>query len=468
MVTIILTINILVLIFSITLQMGFIFYNERNFLQKRLLLTAKVVSLQTIASIEFLDPIAAKENLLTLQILTEIQKACIYDITGTVFAFFSTIQTDNITIDSPLICPSIYKRNTMYQFDKLYIYTDIISDNNKIGTLYFEYDLTSLYESLRNILYFNLIITLLGLLLSYFISSYLQRLISKPIISLGEITRNFTRTHNYNLRAIQHDNDELGELVNDFNNMIEEMEKHEIKLNKVIKDLRNSNEELERFAYICSHDLQEPLRMISNYTQLLSQQYDAVLDENAEEYMGYITGGAARMRDLINDILTYSRIGYTSDNITLINIQDIIDNMLKTMASSIKERNAIITVDPMPVIHGYKVLITQVFQNLLVNALKFCKDRQPIIHIGCKRISQGWEFSVQDNGIGINQLYYNKIFEIFKRLNRSEEYEGTGIGLSICKKAVEYHGGNIWVSSIVGEGSTFFFTIPDHNLTTSK
>lgn len=460
---VIVTINIIVLLSSTLIQMGFIFYNERNFLQTRLLLTADVVAYQMIASLEFADPVSANQILSSLRVYPSVDSACIYDINGKVFSSFVLHLLKENSNNNSAVCPSLPKTLPKFEWKYLKLFADITSERKKIGTLYLEYNLRPLYESMSRVLFFNLVITACAFLLSYFISSYLQQLILEPVRSLANITRKFARTHDYSLRARKYAGDELGELVDDFNMMVEELEKHEARFKKVIEELSDTNVELERFAYICSHDLQEPLRMVSNYTQLLAKQYQDVLSGDALEYMEFIIDGAVRMRELINDILSYSRIGYAPGPIASVNIQEVVDNVLKNLALVIKEKNALITSDPLPVILGYGVLIMQIFQNLLSNALKFSKNKQAKVHIGVRRITGAWEFSVQDNGIGISPQYHEKIFEIFKRLNRREEYEGTGIGLSICKKAVEYHGGHIWISSVLGQGCTFFFTIPDYN-----
>ncbi len=458
--TIILTTNIIALFSASIIQILFIFYNERDFLEKRLRLTADIVALQTAVSLEFADPISARENLMSLRVYPAISIACIYDNSGNIFAAVSLLTRQEIGEDK-LLCPLAGHYNTRLVWDMLYIHTDIMSGTHKVGTLYLEYDLFPLYQNMLRIVTVTLVIFLCSLLFSYIIASSLQRLISQPIISLAQATHQFTQTHDYTLRAVKYGEDELGWLADSFNVMIKELEKHELQLERVIKELSDSNVELERFAYICSHDLQEPLRMISNYTQLLSREYQDRLGDDAKDYMDFIIDGAGRMRHLINDILAYSRIGYNPGPISSVNVNEIVHNVLKNLEFAIQQKDAVITMDRLPVMEGYKTLMTQVFQNLISNALKFGTGKQPKVHIGARPIVHGWEFSVQDNGIGLNMQYRDKIFEIFKRLNRQEDYEGTGIGLAICKKAVEYHGGRIWVVSEPGKGSTFLFTIPD-------
>ncbi len=225
-------------------------------------------------------------------------------------------------------------------------------------------------------------------------------------------------------------------------------------------ELKRSNEDLEQFAYVASHDLQEPLRMINNYMQLLKQRYKDQLDPNAHEFVGFALDGAKRMQQLIHDLLTYSRVGTHGKELISTNCEIALANALANLKVAIEEGNAEITHDPMPTILGDSVQLTQLFQNLIGNAVKFRGDAPPRVQIGVHRKGSEWEFTVRDNGIGIAEEDFQRIFIVFQRLHSREKYAGTGIGLSVCKKIVERHGGRIWVESKVGKGTTFHFTIP--------
>lgn len=225
--------------------------------------------------------------------------------------------------------------------------------------------------------------------------------------------------------------------------------------------LRRSNEELQQFAYVASHDLQEPLRMVTSYLQLLESRYSDNLDADAHEFIGYAVDGAVRMKALITDLLVYSRVDGGEKDFEEFDLQLSLNKALADMALKIEDSGAVITYDPMPSIKADRTQITQLFQNLISNAIKFQRGSNvPQVHIGVMRKENEWQFSVRDNGIGIGSQYMDRIFVIFQRLNRKDEYPGTGIGLAICKKVVERHGGRIWVESTVGEGTTFYFTIP--------
>jgi light-regulated signal transduction histidine kinase (bacteriophytochrome) len=231
-----------------------------------------------------------------------------------------------------------------------------------------------------------------------------------------------------------------------------------LKLN--INELARSNEELEQFAYVSSHDLQEPLRMIGSYLQLLERRYEGQLDDKADKYIHFAVDGAARMQNIINDLLAFSRVTSRAKELEMSDVESIYNQVLINLEISIKENNAVITHDPLPKVMADDTQLSQVFQNLISNAIKFRGEDNPKIHIAAVREINQWLFSVQDNGIGIDPKHKDRIFEVFKRLHKRRDYPGTGIGLSICKKIIERHGGNIWVESELGNGSVFYFTIP--------
>ncbi len=224
--------------------------------------------------------------------------------------------------------------------------------------------------------------------------------------------------------------------------------------------LERSNKELEQFAYIASHDLQEPLRMVSSYTQLLERRYKDQLDADAHDFIHFAVDGANRMQRLINDLLAYSRVGTRGKPFEKTYGEVVIDQALDNLRTAIEGSGAVITHDPLPTVMADEAQLLQLFQNLIGNAIKFRGDQLPQVHVGVERRGGEWQFSVHDNGIGIDPQYYERIFVIFQRLHSKEEYPGTGIGLAVCKKIVERHGGTIWVESQPGEGSTFYFTIP--------
>lgn len=231
-------------------------------------------------------------------------------------------------------------------------------------------------------------------------------------------------------------------------------------LRRQARELEASNAELKQFAYVASHDLQEPLRMVASYVQLLARRYQGKLDSNADEFIAFVVEGVNRMQALINDLLTYSRVGTREQVFYQTNCEEVLDQALGNLKMAIEESEAVITRDPLPSLTADFSQLVQVFQNLVGNALKFRGQEQPHIHISAQHKGSEWVFSVKDNGIGIEPEYAQRIFMIFQRLYSKADYPGSGIGLAICKKIIERHGGKIWVDSQPGRGSTFFFTIP--------
>jgi len=232
------------------------------------------------------------------------------------------------------------------------------------------------------------------------------------------------------------------------------------KIEQQNKELAISNIELEQFAYVASHDLQEPLRMVTSFMNLLEKRMGGQLDDTNKKYIHFAADGAMRMRILIQDLLLYSRVGTNKESFTVTNLNEVMQYVNHLLEEDIKKNQAVITVKPLPVISANKTLISQLFVNLITNALKYHGDKHSEIEVGHAEEPDNWIFYVKDNGIGIDPKFFDKIFIIFKRLHNKDEYSGTGIGLAICKKIVEIHKGKIWVESKPAKGSTFYFSIP--------
>ncbi len=238
----------------------------------------------------------------------------------------------------------------------------------------------------------------------------------------------------------------------------------EIELRELSEALKRSNQELEQFAYVASHDLQEPLRMISSYTQLLEKRYSDKLDQDAKDFINYAVDGANRMQKLIQDLLTYSRVTTRGLPMEIFDAHDALGEAIWNLNLQIQETNALISNDELPSIKGDKTQLVVVFQNLIGNAIKFRNpDVPPRVHISVQK-AEGrlgfCTFSIKDNGIGIEEKYFEKLFVIFQRLHGKREYPGTGIGLALVKRIIERHGGKIWLESTPNEGTTFYFNLP--------
>lgn len=241
---------------------------------------------------------------------------------------------------------------------------------------------------------------------------------------------------------------------------ITERKRNEASLKEYALKLERSNAELQQFAYVASHDLQEPLRMVTAYLSLLEKKYGDRLDQDAKQYMDFAIEGGLRARDLIRDLLEVSRLDSQDEPMSKTNMNEVVDSVTSNLAVQIGEEHALVTHDPLPEIVAVKAQILLLMQNLVSNAIKFHGDKSPKVHIACEDRRDLWLFSVKDNGIGIDPQFKDKIFIIFQRLHSRDEYEGTGIGLAISKKIVERHGGKIWFDSTPGQGTKFYFTIP--------
>jgi signal transduction histidine kinase len=226
------------------------------------------------------------------------------------------------------------------------------------------------------------------------------------------------------------------------------------------RELERSNSELEQFAYIASHDLQEPLRIVAGYAELMSRRYRGKLDRDADEFIGYMVDGVRRMQSLIDDLLEYSRVGTKGRQPEPTDVDQVLDQALRNLGRALEETGARVEAESLPTVPADEGQLVQLFQNLIGNAVKFHGDEPPRVRVEAQRRNGEWEFAVADNGIGIDPDYGDQIFEIFQRLHGRDEFTGTGIGLAICRKIVDRHGGRIWLESTPGEGSTFRFTIP--------
>ncbi len=309
-----------------------------------------------------------------------------------------------------------------------------------------------------------------ALLVATALAVALARSLTRPILALRTGAARFGQGE-LALRLPETSRDELGELAREFNRMAAALAEKETQLRAYAAELEQrvqertaelarSNHDLEQFAYVASHDLQEPLRMVSSYTQLLAKRYKGQLDADADEFIAYAVEGAARMQTLINDLLAYSRVGLRGKPFERTPTADVLEQALAGLQIALQEQAALVTHDNLPVVAGDASQLVQLFQNLIGNAIKFRGEAPPRVHVSARDAGREWVFAVRDNGIGFDPQFAERIFVIFQRLHTRAEYPGTGIGLAICKKIVERHGGRIWVESRTGEGATFYFTLP--------
>ena len=254
--------------------------------------------------------------------------------------------------------------------------------------------------------------------------------------------------------------DELAHTNESLKNEVIKHKLTEMEMEKLMDELKRSNKELQQFAYVASHDLQEPLRMVTSFTQLLERRYRGNLDDDADDFINYIVEGAKRMQNLIDDLLTYSRVTTQAEVFKTVDMEEVLKFSIANLKVLIDENDAKITHDPLPTITADMSQMIQLFQNLIGNAIKFHGSEPPVIHISAQKDGESWIFSVEDNGIGIEPHHWERIFRVFQRLNKRDDYPGTGIGLSVCEKIIQRHYGKIWLESEPGKGSKFFFKLP--------
>ena len=305
---------------------------------------------------------------------------------------------------------------------------------------------------------------------------YGARRITRPLRCLVDGTEQIGRG-DLDFSAATASRDEIGDLSRSFERMARQLkttlvsrdalEKEmveriaaETRLKATLTDLERSNQELEQFAYVASHDLQEPLRMVSSYTQLLAERYAQQLDDKAHKYIDYAVDGAVRMQQLIQDLLAYSRVTTRGGDFAAVDSHAILGQALANLQTAVAEAGALVTTADLPTVRADPTQLSQVFQNLVGNAIKFRSQTPPRVHVSARAGGEKWIFSVRDNGIGIDPKYAEKIFVIFQRLHTRSAYPGTGIGLALCKRIIERHGGWIFFESAPGEGTTFYFTLP--------
>lgn len=352
-----------------------------------------------------------------------------------------------------VLFPLFYKR-----YPSFFAHALVISALPEIVVeLHMTYGSKALFDNDFNIAHFLKIIAyavpFIGLILDYIYTHQSVQISNSALTS--EVTE---REKDQRKLAIA--NQKANEAMDELKVVNSKMEQNNLQLEQFNDDLTRSNKDLEQFAYIASHDLREPLRKITNYTELLSNRYSEKLDDRATKYMAYITDGTARMDNLIRDLLLYSRASRNPGEQKPVDMEKTLGDVLSSLEIAIRDSKSEITHDPLPTVTSSAALLEQVLQNIMSNAIKFCGDAPPKIHIGCENKDNEYQFSVNDAGIGIDPQYSDRIFTIFQRLHTREEYAGTGIGLAVCKTIIERQGGKIWVESAEGKGTKFFFTIP--------
>lgn len=426
---------------------------------------AQVIGFNAIPALEFMDPEAAETMLLSLQNNPSVLNAVIIDQHGHEFARYNKTGEEKFTF--PASEEETKQSNNLWE---KFIIDYPITAKEHLGTVKIRSQLTGFRDMVLDYMLIAALILVASLIIALFVSSLLQRSITHRLLGLVNKTKEVADSNDYSLRVQAHGNDEIAILATAYNRMLEQIErmqkalkKANAELEKRVKlrtaELESANQELERFVYVASHDLQEPLRTISNYAGLLQDKYSTGLDATGNKYLGSLMRSAGRMRTLINDLLEFSRLGKNAE-ITMVDTNHVLQEVISLLDATINENNVTITATELPVLKGNEVELKQLFQNLISNAIKFRKpDETPFINISAQEQENEYRFAFSDNGIGIDPEYKERIFIVFQRLHAKHEYPGTGIGLATCQKIVTLHKGKIWVDSEPGKGSTFYFTL---------
>jgi len=438
-----------------------------RYLRSDLATFAEVIGENSTGALAFDDPRVATQTLSALHARQHVEIACLFGMKGVAFASY-------VRPGFTGSCPAPGGQAVREQDGVLVVSRPVQLAGRQTGTLVLQYDLNEIY----NRIFLYGMIVLAGLLISFvatlFFSSRLRALISGPILELADVAYAVTKSSDYTIRAPKSSEDEVGLLAEAINRMMEAVETRDEELRKALDqekaaykqmaalnaELQRSNMDMERFGFMASHDLQEPLRMITIYSQLLVTRRDEADKAELDEFVKTIMGGTTRMRELLADVLAYSEIAASADRpAEIVDLNAVIGQVTRLIRVNPGEIDAEIQAERMPVLDAHHNRMVSLFQNLIQNAIKYRSEARPEVRISIQRNNGEFTFAVSDNGIGIEKEYYGKIFVAFQRLH-GKEVPGTGVGLAICKRIVERYGGRIWVESQPGKGSTFYFTLP--------
>jgi len=460
----------------------------RDLLHKEMLGSASMLAFNSAALLEFDEKLAGVKLLEATRVYPDIDYACIFDRDGRLFSEY--FGSGRPFADRPSAPGEL---GIAFEPDGAHLYHPIYLGEERLGTIFLHSNLDSYYDRVRREILTVLVLLLFSGVIAVLFAFPIQRLIYNPVTQLAGAARTISKTNDYSLRVIKQGNDELGDLVDQFNHMLRRIQEQssalkyenqvregteqqltaaneelqfeigqriqaEGQLGVLLDDLEKKNAELQDFAYVVSHDLKAPLRGISSLATWLIKDYGDKLDEKGIKYLNQLKDRTRRMHTFIEGILQYSRLGRVQMNRQLLDTQQLVEQVIETLNPPPGFEVRI--PEPLPDVYYDKLLLLQIFQNLIGNALQHMGKDEGVITVGCQRRDHHWEFSVSDNGVGIEERHHERIFRIFQSLNPDGDGDSSGIGLTLVKKIVERNGGEIQVKSAPGEGTAFTFTAP--------
>jgi signal transduction histidine kinase len=458
----------------------FINYTYRSSMVQQMLADTSMIAENCNIALAFRNKDDVRRTLSSLKSKSSFVFAGVYNTEGELFESYASKEAG-----ATISLAGLKEDGYYYEMGYLTAFQGITLDGERIGTLVVCSDMKPFYSFIRRVLTATLCILIAGLFLAYVLSTWFQRIISAPILKLAQAARSISQSKDFSVRVERQSDDEIGQLIDSFNHMLERIKRRDDALLEANKSLRQevqqrkraekvllesesklqeSNRELEDFAYVSSHDLREPLRKITSFGKLLADSLRNKITEDERENLDFVLEGTELMRQMVEGLLSYSRIGTEKTRFSAVDLGKLIKDVIDTnFASEIDNDQARIEVrEPMHLVNCKEDQIRQLIWHLISNALKYKKvDERPEIIISSVLASDNEvRVEVQDNGIGIKPEHLKNIFGIFKRLHLRNEYEGVGIGLAVCNRIVRKHGGNLGVSSTYGQGSTFWFTLP--------
>jgi signal transduction histidine kinase len=444
--------------------------SHRRTLTEETATIAQILGDNSRAALLFDNAADATDVLGALASQPDVVSGCLYDGVGGLFASYVRRGQG--------LCPQRpAPEATGFLGESLILYHPVMKGGESVGILRLVASLARLRQRVQLSAVVLLLVLLAAVLAALLLSARLQGLVSRPILELAHTAKQISENRDYTLRAPQRTQDEIGVAVLAFNQMLDRIadaDRALRALNTTLEErvaertaaaeeradaLRRSNEELEGFAYVASHDLQAPLRAVLSYAQLVQRQLAGKTNPELDLYLEHVIGGAARMRELVRDLLDYSHVGRQASKLDAVAVDGVLEAVLSDLSPIINEHKAQVIRGELPVVMADRGQLAQLLSNLISNAIRFQGETPPVIQVGAERAGDQWRFAVRDNGIGIEPRHFERIFVMFQRLH-GHERPGTGIGLAICKKIVAGHRGQIWVESEVGRGSTFYFTLP--------